>query len=157
MLILSDRFSVKTVIPIRSIRSEFVSTLARSRPEDEFVKLTAISILRLIILSNAVKISFWVLTSTVSKKVPNYPSIPSVWHPSIIWTFTVFSLVVCIPSKFLAVNSGLLLTETFRLPLPTALRTIRYQSKSSNWLLLSREKRDIATTFVCLSVCLFVC
>ena len=44
-----------------SPRSEFAETLVTSRPEDAFIDLIAISILGVIILTNVIKIAFWVL------------------------------------------------------------------------------------------------
>ena len=46
--------------------SEFAVTLAASRPEDAFIDLTANSFLGEIMLSIVVKITFWILSSTVS-------------------------------------------------------------------------------------------
>ena len=90
---LSNRFSNEEVISISSPRSEFVVTLAASRPEDGLLDLTAISFFGLIILSIAVRIAFWIYCSTAWTMLPISLSILSLKHFSIDWTFNVFSLV----------------------------------------------------------------
>ena len=61
-----DALSKEALIPTRSLRSKFADTLVTSRPEDAFIDLIANSILGVTMLSMAVKIAFYILSSTVS-------------------------------------------------------------------------------------------
>ena len=57
-LFLSDTLSKDAVIPMRSPRSELALTLVVSCAENAFIDLTAYSILRVTVLSNAVRMAF---------------------------------------------------------------------------------------------------
>ena len=73
VLFLSDTFSRGAVIFVRSPRSGLAIKLVASRPDDELIDLIADSISGVIILSIAVKIAFWILSSTVSKQYYTFP------------------------------------------------------------------------------------
>ena len=75
-------FSKEVITPMRSPRSEFIVTLAASRPEDAFIHVTANSILGVMMFSMAVKIAIWILSSTVSTMLPIFLSILSLKHLS---------------------------------------------------------------------------
>ena len=92
-LLFSDAHSKKAVIPTCSPRSEFAVTLVASRPEDAFIDLLYTSILGATKLSIAVKIAFWILSSTVSSILLISLSVFSIKQFSQVFTFSVFSLV----------------------------------------------------------------
>ena len=94
VLFRSDTFAKKEFTPTRYPRSEFALTLIASRPEDAFIDLTANSTLGLKILSIAVKIAFWILSSTVSAMFPISLSTLSKKNLSNVCTLSKFSLVV---------------------------------------------------------------
>ena len=104
VIFLSDTFSKGAVIPMCSPRSGFVVTLVASRLEDAFIDLTANSILGVILLSIAVKIAFWILSSTVSTKLPVSLSIFSLKHPSKVLTYTKISLAAELLLELLTVS-----------------------------------------------------
>ena len=64
-LLFQDAFSKEALTPACSPRSEFAVTLVASRPEDAFIDLPASSISGAIMLSIAVNIAFYILSSTV--------------------------------------------------------------------------------------------
>ena len=70
ILLFPDAFSKEALIPTCSPRSEFAVTLVTSHPEDAFRDLIANSILGATTLSIAVKITFCILSSTVSTTFP---------------------------------------------------------------------------------------
>ena len=70
-------FSKDAVIRMHSSSFEIDVTLVAFRPKDAFIDITANSILRVIILSVAVKIAFSILSPTVSPMLANaYQSFP---------------------------------------------------------------------------------
>ena len=108
-LLFPDAFSKESLIPACYPRSEFAVTMVASRPEDAFIDLTANSILGATMLSIAVKIAFWILSSTVSTKLLISLSILSLKHLSKVFTFTVFSLVTKLSLEVPTVKSRSLL------------------------------------------------
>ena len=105
VLFLSDTSSKEAVFPMRSPRSESSVPLVASRPEDSFIHPTDNSILGVVKLSIAVKIPFWILSSTVSTMLPVSLSILSLKQLSEVFTFTKLSLAVKLLPVPLTVNS----------------------------------------------------
>ena len=66
ILLFPDAFSKEALTPACSPRSEFAVTLVASCPEDAFIDLIANAILGTTMLSIAIKIAFWILSSTAS-------------------------------------------------------------------------------------------
>ena len=137
VLFLSDTFSKGALIPMCSPRSELAMTLVASRSEDVFIDFNAISILEATILPIAVKIAFCILSLTVSTILLISLSIILLKHPSKVFTFSVFSLVIKILPDLLTVNSWSAvpsLTTSFSCLSLTALPIKISRSNSSNWL-----------------------
>ena len=112
-------------------------TLVASRPEDAFIDLIASSILGATMLSLAVKIAFWILSSTVSTLLLISMSIPSLKHLFKVFTFIIFSLIAELLLEVPSVKSRSLvpsLTITFRCLSLAALPMMISCSKFSNWL-----------------------
>ena len=86
-------FSKRAVVAKYSPRSGFAVTFVGSCPEDSVFNLIANSILGAAIMSMAVKIAFWIMSSTVSAILLIPLSIFSLKYLSKIFTVTVFSLL----------------------------------------------------------------
>ena len=104
---------------------------------DGFTDLTANSILGVRIISIAIKIAFWILSSTVSTMLPFSLSILSLKHIPKVWTFTTFFLAVKLLPLLSTVNVCSVvpsLPTTSCSPLFATLPIMISWSKSSNWL-----------------------
>ena len=137
VLLLSDTFSKREIIPMRSPRSEFIVSLVASRSEDALNDLTANSILGAMTLSIAFKIAISILSSTVSTMLPTSLSILSLKHLFKVFTLNKPSLAVKLLPVLLTVNSWSTvpsLTTTFScLPLLASSKIMSWL-KSYNWL-----------------------
>ena len=102
---LSDTFSEEAVIPNCSLCSELAITLVASRPENAFIDPIADWILGLILLSIAVKIAFWILSSTMSTILNISLSNLSMKHLSKVFAFTTSSLTAGLLSQLPTANS----------------------------------------------------
>ena len=105
-----DAFSKGPLNTTCSTRSEFAVTLVAFRREDAFIDLIANSILGATMLSIAVKIAFWILSSTASTILHISLSILSLKHLSKVSTFTAFSLVLKLLPEVPTVKSWSLVT-----------------------------------------------
>ena len=118
-----------------SPRSDFAVRLVAFRPQDAFIDLIAKSISGATILSIAIKIRFWILSSTAFKILPISPSILSLNHLYQDFTFKIFSAKL-LPGLS-TVNSWspvFSLTVAFSSLSHTVLQILKSWSKSSNWL-----------------------
>ena len=132
-----NAFKEGALIPLRSHRFEFAVTLATFRPDDAFIDLTSNSIFRVIISSIEVRVSFWILFSTISTILSVSLSIFSLKHLSNVRTFSVFSSVFEMLQTLLTIkcrSTVLSLTITVCCPLLAASPMRASWLKSSNWL-----------------------
>ena len=118
-------------VPMLWICGNTSSILSRRRIFD----VTANSSLWVMIISIAVKLAFWILSSSVPTILPISLSNLSVKHFSNVWIFTVSSLVIGVLASLITVNSwstGPLSNRTFCLSIFEASPMISSWSESSN-------------------------